>query len=209
MRSAFLAVLMALATSHAFAQTQDPVGPFVIDARGLMAGLPTQEGWVPTLPVDTVVPSRGFGLEGGAHLYSVRLGPARLGVGAALTFARGTATATVEGTPDVVTTSTTFAPQLSFNFGHRLGWSYLSAGYGAAKIVSESSSIATVPGITNDSGWRGALNVGGGARWFISEHVGVGFEARWHLLSSLEATTTHAGAGRATLFHLAVGLSIH
>jgi len=156
MRSAFLAVLMALATSHAFAQTQDPVGPFVIDARGLMAGLPTQEGWVPTLPVDTVVPSRGFGLEGGAHLYSVRLGPARLGVGAALTFARGTATATVEGTPDVVTKSTTFAPQLSFNFGHRLGWSYLSAGYGAAKIVSESSSIATVPGITNDSGWRPA-----------------------------------------------------
>ena len=208
-RFAFIAVFVALAAGHASAQTSDPVGPFVIDLRGVMAGLPTQAGWLPVLPVDTVVPSRGFGLEGGGHVFPLRLGPARIGFGAALTVARGTATATAEGTPDVVTRSTTFAPQLSFNFGHRLGWSYLSAGYGAAKIVSESSNVGSVPGLTADSGWGGAMNIGGGARWFISERVGVGFEARWHLLSSRQASASTAATGRATLFHLAVGLSIH
>ena len=209
MRSPSLVVLMLLWAGRAFAQAPDPVGPYVIDARGLMAGLPTQEGWVPTLPAGTVVPSRGFGLEGGGHVYPVRWGLVRLGFGAALTFARGTATATVEGTPDVVTRSTTFAPQLSFNFGHRLGWSYLSAGYGAAKVVSEAAAVGTAPATTQDAGWGGAMNIGGGARWFVNERFGVGFEARWHLMSSRLDSAASLAAPRATLFHLAVGLSIH
>ena len=142
MRRALVALLIASVPSRRSAQAPEPVGPYVVDFRGLMAGLPTQAGWMPPLPTDAVVPSRGFGLEGGAHVFPVRLGPARIGFGAALTVARGTASAAVEGTPDVVTRSTTFAPQLSFNFGHRLGWSYLSAGYGAAKVVSEASTSA-------------------------------------------------------------------
>jgi hypothetical protein len=164
---------------------------------------------VPVVPVETVVPSRGFGLEAGGHVYVVRWGPTRIGFGAALSLARGTATATVEGTPDVVTRSTTFAPQVSFNFGHRQGWSYLSAGYGAAKVVSESQAVGTVPAATADAGWGGAINFGGGARWFVTDHIGVGFEARWHLLSSRTVSAPNLSAPRATLFHLAVGLSIH
>jgi hypothetical protein len=209
MRSALVALFIGLGAAQALAQAPEPVGPYVIDFRGVMAGLPTQAGWVPVLATDSVVPSRGFGLEGGGHVFPVRLGPARIGFGAALTVARGTASAAAEGTPDVVTKSTTLAPQLSFNFGHRLGWSYLSAGYGAAKIVSEASNVGSQPGATADSGWGGALNVGGGARWFVTERVGVGFEARWHLLSSRTGSASSVAAPRATLFHLAVGLSIH
>lgn len=208
MRRLWLVVLL-LWPAQALAQAQDPVGPYVIDVRGVMAGLPTQAGWLPVLPADTSVPSRGFGLEGGAHVYPLRWGGVQVGFGAALTMARGTARSTLEGTPDVVTRSTTFAPQMSFNFGHRLGWSHLSLGYGAAKIVGESSAIEGQPAVEHDAGWGGAINFGGGARWFIGEHLGFGFEARWHLLGSRAETATMVAAPGATLFHLAVGLSIH
>lgn len=201
--------ILLLGAGSVSAQTKEPVGPFVVDARGVMAGLPTTEGWLPTLPTGTVVPSRGFGLDVGAHVYPLQWGPARLGFGGAFTLARGTASATVEGTPDVTTRSSTLAPQVSFNFGHRQGWSHLSVGYGAAKLSSESTAVGELAAASVDRGWGGALNVGGGARWFLSEHLGVGFEARWHRLSGRDASGTSAAAPRTTLFHLSVGVSLH
>jgi len=209
MRRAWFSLLLLLVCAPAAtAQTSEPIGPFVVDVRGLMSGLPTTEGWTPALPAGTDVPSRGFGLEGGGHVYFARWGPATLGAGASFSMARGTATAVEAGTPDVVTRATTLAPQLSFNFGHRLGFSYLSAGYGGAQVKSESAVVGLVPPALAESGWVGAVNIGGGARWFITEHLGVGFEARWHRLSSRDATTTSPASPRATLFHLAVGFSI-
>lgn len=200
--------MLLLCAGSAYAQAKEPVGPFVVDVRGLMAGLPTAEGWLPTLPTGTIVPSRGYGLDIGAHVYPLQWGPTRVGFGGAYTIARGTATATVEGTPDVTTRTGTVAPQVSLNFGHRLGWSHLSMGYGVAKVSSDSTAVGLEPAATVDSGWGGALNFGGGARWFITEHLGVGFEARWHLLSSRDASATSAGAPSTTLFHLAVGVSL-
>jgi hypothetical protein len=209
MRPACLALLILLVCAPvAWAQTSEPVGPFVVDIRGLMSGLPTTEGWTPVLPAGTDVPSRGFGLEAGAHVYFAKWGPAMLGAGASFSMARGTATAVTEGTPDVKTRASTLAPQLSFNFGHRLGWSYLSAGYGGAQITSESVALGLVPAASAESGWVGAVNIGGGARWFLTEHLGVGFDARWHRLSARDAAATSLAAPRATLFHLAVGFSI-
>lgn len=191
------------------AQTPDPVGPLVVDVRGLMAALPTSPGWTPAdLPEGTEVPSRGFGLDVGAHVYVGRLGPARLGLGAALGWARGTSAAATAELPGLIGRTTTAAPQLSFNFGRRLGWSYLSAGYGAARVESESSAVADTPAALVDSGWMGAVNFGGGARWFLNDHVGVGFDARWHRLTGRDATTTAPAATRTTLFHLAVGISL-
>jgi hypothetical protein len=209
-RHALLALLLVVVcAASARAQAQDPVGPFVVDVRGLMASLPTTSGWVAAAPAGTVVPSRGFGLDFAAHVYPVQWGPARIGLGAALGFARGTATAADTTTPDVVTRSRTLAPQVSFNFGHRLGWSYLSVGYGAAKIASEAAAFGLTPAAESDPGWSGAINFGGGARWFITEHVGVGFDARWHRLSAREASLTSVAAPRATLFHLGVGVTLH
>lgn len=201
-------ILLAVCATSAAAQPPDPVGPFVVDARGIMNGLPTTAGWTPTLPTDSVVPSRGFGLEGGGHVHLTKLGAATVGVGATYAWARGTAAPLVDTAPEVQTRVTMLTPQLSFNFGHRLGWSYLSAGYGAVKVVSESAAITGVPAATADSGWSGAINFGGGARWFITDHLGVGFDARWHRLGSREATATTPAAARATMFRLAVGISV-
>jgi opacity protein-like surface antigen len=210
MRSVLIAafLLIVCAVAPALGQASEPVGPFVVDLRGLMAGLPTTQGWVPTLPAGTIVPSKGYGLDIGAHVYPLQWGPARVGVGAALTFARGTGiNDTVEGSSEVVTRSSTLAPQISFNFGHRLGWSHLSFGYGAAKVSSDASG-GIQPASTVDPGWSGAINFGGGARWFVTEHVGVGFDARWHRLGPRDASAPSVAAPRATLFHLAVGLAV-
>jgi hypothetical protein len=215
MRTRCAAVLtLVLCAQAALAQSQtpaqEPVGPFVVDARGLMAGLPTAAGWTPTVPAGTIVPSRGFGFDVGAHVYPASLGRVRLGLGAAMTFARGTAKAVEEGTPDVVTRSSTFAPQVSFNFGHRLGWSYLSLGYGAAKVSSEAAAVGQLlPAVKAEGSWGGALNYGGGARWFLNDRVGFGFDIRWHRLSGRDATTGSVAAPGATLFHMAVGVSVH
>ena len=62
---------------------------------------------------------------------------------------------------------------------------------------------------TADSGWMGALNFGGGARWFISEHVGFGFDVRWHRLGGRDASGTSVAVPGTTLFHVGVGVSVH
>jgi hypothetical protein len=209
MRAAVLAVaLFAVCPRPGLAQPPEPIAAFVVDLRGVMAGLPSATGWTPILPPNSSVPGRGFGFEGGAHVYLKRLGPTMLGIGGAVVFAQGRSTAIVEGTPDVTTRLTSIAPQLSFNFGRRLGWSHLSLGYGGVRLTSESTAVDDVPAARAEPGLAGAVNVGGGARWFISEHIGVGFDARWHIVSSRPAQGTLPAAPGDTLFNLAVGLSI-
>jgi hypothetical protein len=207
LRSAVFLMLAVLASS-AGAQVREPIGRFVADVRGLMAGLPTSAGWTPALPSDTPVPSRGFGLDVAGHVRLGRWGPATLGAGASMGVAQGRSTPLVSTLPRVTTRQATVAPQASFNFGHRLGWSYVSLGYGATRITSESEALADVPAARLESGWTGTINVGGGARWFITEHVGVGFDARWHRVSGHDATATTPAAPRTTLFNLAVGFTV-
>jgi hypothetical protein len=86
-----------------------PPGPFVLDVRGVTVGIPQDPSFYPPLPPGTVVPTRGFGLDLGAHIYRGRLGPARLGFGISLVQIRGTATTPpgAGGTTATTTTSTT------------------------------------------------------------------------------------------------------
>ena len=141
-----LALAAALVSMPALGQTLNPgpPGPFVIDIRGATAGLPTSSAMYPVPPAPTttsstqtsststssttlIVPTRGFGFDAGAHVYLFGLGPARIGIGANVVWARGT-TSDAEATMDMV------VPQLSFNFGTANGWSYLSGGIGPARV---------------------------------------------------------------------------
>jgi hypothetical protein len=168
MRFGRVAVSLGLAwlilTSRADAQslTPGPPGPFVIDLRGVTSGIPSGAGLYPSLPAGTSVPARGFGFDVGGHVYLFTLGPARLGVGANVLRVRGTAT-------DATTTLQIVSPQVSFNFGTADGWSYLSAGFGTAKVD-------TSDGDTSAS--SNAVNAGGGARWFLNRHLAIGFDLR-------------------------------
>jgi hypothetical protein len=213
----FATAMMAIATSS-LAQPKEAIGRFVVDLRAASAGLPTEIGWVPVVPEGTEVPARSLGLEVGAHVYLARLGPVTLGVGATYLTARKTTVPPeiAEGPtpppprtiPEVTTRMASFAPQVSANFGHANGWSYISVGLGRSNVESEAALVP--PGATVfqplESGWTMTLNYGGGARWFITDHVGFGFDLRWHSLSSVPRTATHPGAPRATLLTAGVGV---
>jgi hypothetical protein len=146
--------------------TPGPPGPiFVVDVRGATSGIPTSSGLYPTVPEGNSVPSRGFGYDVGGHVYLFNLGAARVGLGVSVIGVRGTAT-------DATATMNVVAPQLSFNFGTSDGWSYLSVGAGTARVNAEAT------------GSSSAINAGGGARWFIKRHLGVGFDLRLHRIAA-------------------------
>ena len=185
------AALLLLAAAPAAAQSREPVGPFVVDLRGATSGVPNDTAFFPAgVTSDTIVPARGFGLDAGGHVYLFALGPARVGLGASYVRVRGTA----EG---ITATVSTVAPQLSFNFGSRDGWSYLSAGAGRAwvRTTVDGAPVAA----SRDSGALTSINAGGGARWFLRSHLAVGFDVRWHRVS---------GPPRATLLTASVGFSV-
>jgi len=180
-----------LLIGSAVAMAQEPVetdqpGPWVLDLRGTTVGLPSEPEFLPLLPAGSVVPGRGFGVDGGARWYWRRFGPSRLGLGLDATWARGT-TPETPTLPRVVETFVRVAPDLSFNFGGRNGWSYLSLGAGLARIAGS----ATFRGEDTEpvsSGAVVAIHGGGGARWFTSDRLAVGFDIRLHRLQAGKMT---------------------
>jgi hypothetical protein len=191
-RAIVLAGLVAIAAfaREADAQTLNPgpPGPFVIDVRGVTSGVPG-DGFFATLGTGSLVPTRGYGGSLGAHVYAFGLGPARFGAGVDVMFARGTSV-------DAASTLVDVAPQISANFGSSDGWSYLSAGVGRARIDLDPGGSTTV----------GSVNYGGGARWFLGPHLGIGFDLRVHRLAS-GTIGTHV-TPTASAFAATVGFSI-
>jgi hypothetical protein len=168
-RALHVVCAVLLLASHASAQSLNPgpPGPFVVDVRGVSGGLPTASALYPELTFQDAVPSRGFGYDIGAHFYRFHLGAARLGLGANYIRVHGK-------TADARVNLQLFAPQLSFNFGSANGWSYLSAGLGPVRVLGEKRFDTT------------SLNAGGGARWFTSNHVAIGFDIRLHKLAAIK-----------------------
>ena len=192
------AALLAMATPAGAQPRPDPPGPYVIDVRGALIGVPSAGAFFP--PPDpasevtlAAVPSRAFGFDVGGHVLPLTLGGSRLGFGVNMLRARASL-----ATPDVSAVVTAVTPQLSFNFGTADGWSYLSAGYGTAGITSRLEGAASEA----DSGFVGAVNIGGGVRWFLKGHLAAGFDVRFHRLGKGRATP------RATIVGLAVGISL-
>ncbi|MGE3576885.1 MAG: hypothetical protein AB7I25_00390 [Vicinamibacterales bacterium] len=195
--------LLLAAADGARAQTgagADQPGPWVLDLRGVTVSLPSDPAFLPGLPAGSVVPGRGFGFDGGARWFWRRLGPSRLGLGLDATWARGTTPGSAT-LPRVVETFVRAAPDLSFNFGGRNGWSYLSLGAGVARIAGS----ATLAGRALDpvtSGAILAIHGGAGARWFTTDRLAVGFDVRLHQLQAGDRTP-------ATMrFAASVGLSV-
>jgi hypothetical protein len=210
-----------LAPGLATAQTREPLPRFAVDAHAATVGLPTAEGWVPVpvIATDTPLPGRGLGFAAGGTVYLFRAGAMTFGVGASvsrgsgqgesLTITTGSgATATTIVTPIIHTSMINFMPQLSINFGHKLGWSYLSAGLGTSKVSSFSEAVGTTPGITVPEAWNQAINFGGGAKWFMKEHLGASFDVRFVKLGSRAATATLPSAMRTQTWTVSAGISI-
>lgn len=217
-RAGVLAAALLLVSATSAAQPPDPIPRFVADVRGASTGLPTAQGWTPVIPAGGEVPSRTLGFEVGGHARILGRGGVTLGIGATWLTARGSLTPDppAEGTtpppvppPEVSTRFTSFAPQVSLNFGRKHGWSYVSAGLGRARVRSEASTPATptTPALV-ESDWTRVLTFGGGARWFINDHFGVNFDLRWHQLASVTGNQMHPSAPRETMLVLGVGISL-
>ncbi len=192
------------------AQVEEPPGPFVIDARGAFSTVPRSEEL--TLPrglQPSELPSRVLGLDIGAHVYPVR-GKLTLGIGAAFVRLAGTQTPeplddTSAG--DAPVTAGTFsltgiAPQLSLNFGSSRGWSYIGAGLGLSRLT-----LGPADADLESSPQLLTLNMGGGARWFVSEHVAFTFDVRFYRVGEKELSGDYLGNPTVSMFAIAAGLS--
>jgi len=162
-----------------------PPGPFVFDIRAATSGIPSSDALFPDLAVGELVPARGFGGNIGGHVYVIPIGPTRVGLGADVMLVRGSSAG-------VSSTFMSVDPQLSLNFGTSDGWSYVSAGVGTARVKGN-------PGVSDTVR---AINWGGGARWFLGPHFGVGFDVRVHNLAASQVLPS------GTAVAVAVGISM-
>jgi hypothetical protein len=216
---AWCLALWVLGASSAHAQTREPLPKFAIDLHAATVGLPQAEGWVPDVTADTELPGRALGISGGATFYPFRAGVVTFGIGGSLTMGNGKsesltitsgsgATAATRITPVVRTGTISVAPQLSMNFGHKYGWSYLSAGFGRTRVTSSADAAAGTAAIDVPDSWNPALNFGGGARWFMKPHLGASFDVRFVKLSSRSPTDTLPSAKRTQTWTIGAGISI-
>jgi hypothetical protein len=210
---------LVLVADTAIAQTRERLPWFAIDLHAASVGLPTAEGWIPVVSSDTEVPGRAWGVAGAVTAYPFRFGIATIGVGAGFSSGSGKGesftitsgsgeTAETRVTPVVRTQVINLTPQLSINFGHKLGWSYLSAGLGRSKVDSSADAVGTIPRVTVPVVWNTALNFGGGARWFMKPRLGAGFDVRFVKLGSRAASGTIPSARRTQMITFSAGITI-
>jgi len=214
MRRILCSVLVCLAiAASATAQPKEPIPPFAVDIRGAFARHKAEPSVATELAVIPAnLPSRSLGLVGGAHVYPLRSKRVTLGLGGNVVMARGSETldivdATTKATtksPTVRRHFTAFSPEISLNFGHRNGWSYVSGGvFGRSKLYVDRADApaASAP-------YRKTLNYGGGARWFTTEHVALSVDFRWYSVAEQLATAGGIAQPRTTLLVLSGGLAI-
>jgi hypothetical protein len=204
------AFLLFLVPASASAQPRQPIGRFAADVRGIFArhkaepSVATDLGVVPAN-----MPTRSFGLSGDVHFYPWRLKKITFGVGGELVIARGSrtvepTTATAPQGPAVRRHFSELSPQISFNFGHRNGWSYISGGIGRSKLYVERDDAPV-----SDPPNRKTINYGAGARWFTNHHVAFSIDLRWYAVSPQLATPNGGVAQpRTTLMVLSAGIGL-
>jgi hypothetical protein len=207
-----LLICLAIATPAA-AQQKEPIAPFVVDVRGIFARHKAEPSVATALEVEPGnLPTRSIGLGGGAHFYPWRTRKITLGIGGTFVIARGSRTLDVpsaDGTtatksPTVRRHFTTIAPEISLNFGHRNGWSYISGGmFGRSTLyIDRADAPAT------NAPKRATVNYGGGARWFTNERIAFSVDFHWFSVAEQPAAPGLVLQPRTTLLVLSGGISI-
>jgi hypothetical protein len=203
------AFLMLPAAAAAQAPPQ-PIPKVVADLRAFYSGLGQDARTAEELGVTPAdLPSRGLGATGGVHFYPYRKNAFAIGIGGELMLARGRKTPTDPVTgeaigPTVEQRLFSLSPQLSLNFGHRDGWSYLAAGMGPLAFETFKGDLPPAESPVKQA----TLNAGGGARWFASSHVAFCFDVRFYFTSPADTTPTHPGRNRNKLLFLSAGIAI-
>lgn len=205
-----LSLLLLSTAAPALAQTRpsEPLPLFAFDVRGAFALLKDDLKTVETLALTTAdLASDAYGFVGGGHVYVLRRGSFGLGLGGEIFWASGSKqnfdpmTRAALG-PEVQRRLFYPSGQITFNFGHRQGWSYLSAGGGPWTF--DTYIAKTIP----DSVPQFTTNFGFGARWFNNNHVAFNIDMRFYLSPPNEQIATSAGRDRQTITVLSAGISL-
>lgn len=212
----FVGLSVAFGGSPRTAAAQDippeerPIGRYVADARVEFPKF-KQDAAIANGIGATVLnlPTRAFGLVVGAHWYPVRLGIVTFGLGGEIASARRgrTINTGTKAAPLDVTVNSRFSaisPQVSFNFGARDGWSYISGGIGWSTFTAERKDQP----LPNPESGSKTINYGGGARWFAKKHVAVSMDLRFYAVNPQLPTATRPGFPRMTLMAFSVGAAI-
>ena len=205
-----VAVLVASSTP-ALAQLREPIGPIVLDMRVVFPNFGEDAVTAAGLGIEPAqMPARGLGVVGGLHVYPVRGRRIALGIGGELMLARGAEAppdaenAEIE-TPAGVTIRRrlqALSGQVSLNFGHRDGWSYLTAGMGPLLFQTYAGDLAP-----EDPNRRVTINMGGGARWFLKRHVALNLDVRFYLSRPDVAVGDNPARERRRLLMMSAGFS--
>jgi hypothetical protein len=204
------ATAMALWSSvaPAFAQQPQPLPKFELDARGFTVFVGQDATTANDLGLAaTDLPSRLFGLAFGGNLYPIRGRSAAIGIGAEGLFGRGTAlVANPSGGQALLaqTYITGFSPEISANFGHGGGWSYISGGAGPMRIDSflGDAPLGEPPNALT-------VNAGYGARWFLYRHLAIGFDVRFYFSKGNDSDPPlFPGRGKRRILVVSGGFSI-
>lgn len=213
-RAAFVLLFTLCAASPAAAQQKEPIGLYVVDIRGAFARHKAEPSVATDLGVEPAnLPTGSFGLLGAAHVYPFHLGKVvTLGFGGNVVFTRGSRAlefeeedveAPVTG-PAVRRHFRSFSPEISLNFGHRNGWSYISGGMFGRSTLYTDKEDAPASGAT----WRATINYGGGARWFITNRAALSVDFRWYSVDEMAAAPGLVAQPRTTLLLLSGGISL-
>jgi len=201
-------------SAPAFAQQQEPLPIFTADVRGIFARHKLEPATATELDVvSDNLPPRSFGLVTGAHVYPLRGRKVSLGAGATLLIAGGSRALDVTATDGTVTTSPrvrrhfmSVVPEISINFGHRNGWSYISGGFlGRSKLYLDREDAPAT-----GAPLRSTLTYGGGARWFTNDHLAFSVDFHWYSVAEQPASpaTKVVLEPRTTLLVLSAGISL-
>ena len=186
---------------------QAPIGLYVIDLQGSIVPFSRNVELAENRelnPPDT--PGAGAGYQVGAHVYPFRWHIITFGIGASFHSSLadqrpGERSPNPDG-PTLRKRFTAVAPQLSFNFGGRDGWSYLSGG-----IMPSRLSLFPLNTESPEQKTSGTLNYGGGVRWFINDRVAFSIDLRMYAISPIEQVGDTPGSPRMTQMTLNVGAS--
>lgn len=196
------------AAAPALAQPpEEPIGRYVVDARASLVPFSRNVELADLRdlrPLDT--PGLGLGFDVGAHAYFFRLGVITFGLGGSFHYSAadqqpGERSPDPDG-PTIRKRFTAFSSQLSFNFGGRDGWSYLSGGLGASRL-----SLFPLGGEEPPQRMTNTLNYGGGVRWFTSDHLAFSLDLRFYAISPLPQLDEQPGSPRMTQMALNAGVS--
>jgi hypothetical protein len=200
-----LACVLAVGTTAATAQQEEPIGPFAVDVRGALARYGENPGLARPLGLSAdALPTGGLGLDLSGTWYPLPRPSFTLGIGFGAVGVQGKE-GPVENdlTPRVRVRLVAAAPHASVNFGSGKGWSYLSGGIGLASLRVEvpESQQAAFPARQR------MFHYGGGARWFSREHVAFSFDVRFYTLAAAPATETGLPVPRIRMMIISVGAS--